>query len=320
MCLIRFKHDSKIKTVRLILESMRHGELEALRVRYKEGGRYFPEPFLWHVFHAFAEAACAMDSKRDWQAPGREGNPYDPDCCIVHGDIKHSNVLVSDPPGPLDWSNLLGSTYPAIKLIDFGLAEITGAQDHSNPGNFFWRCTPGFKPPEGVHFGVEWQKPVHGEGYRWPEGQICTYTEAAGLQEGDPNPGFHFTSAHNIWAFRKCMYDLLTLCELDEVDVAFGISLIPLADGHTQAHVQYAEDTYYANSQTVITDIMCAGGPEYSNTLQDLVMHCLAPNMNYRPTPEELLAATSAGFRRAQAGSIQRYGLEQVGRDGVRLG
>ena len=116
------------------------------------------------------------------------------------------------------------------------------------------------------------------------------------------------------------MYDLLTLGHLDEVDIAFGVSLICVEDGHTLANVNYDEAKYYAIGQTVLTDIITAAEPEYSNTLRDLVVHCLAPNMNHRPTSEELLAATSAGFCRSQAGSIQRYGLQQVGRDSVRLG
>ena len=138
---------------------MRHGELEALRVRYKQRGAFFPEPFLWHVFHAFAEAASAMDSNPNWYPPGGEDDPFPSDTCIVHGDIKHANILVSDPPGPLDLSNPLGSTYPSIKLIDFGLAEITGADDDSNPQTFFGDARRASNHPRAYTLGWNGRNP-----------------------------------------------------------------------------------------------------------------------------------------------------------------
>ena len=61
--IIRLKHHINFplqEIHRLYLEYCPHGDLFTLAMRYKRWRRYFPEPFLWHLFHQLSKAVLLM--------------------------------------------------------------------------------------------------------------------------------------------------------------------------------------------------------------------------------------------------------------------
>jgi len=117
--------------------------LRVLKNNYRAWNTYFPEEFLWHIFHGLSEAALALRT-----GPFRDrinGEIYGAaDAFVVHFDLKPENVFLGDP------SNEEGphfSNYPTVKMADFGLAKLTGPEDRENPRRYRGLGTPGYCPP-----------------------------------------------------------------------------------------------------------------------------------------------------------------------------
>lgn len=76
------------------------------------------------------------------------GQPYNPNWVMLHLDIKHNNILLSEPATKVqDGGTDPTSDYPGIKLGDFGLAVITGSNDPRNPRELWGVGTVGYMPP-----------------------------------------------------------------------------------------------------------------------------------------------------------------------------
>jgi serine/threonine protein kinase len=142
-----------------------YGDLGRIAMRYRAWGRYLPETFLWHVFHSMANVAREM-SRPPWVNYTNMKN-FPDNWSMIHFDLKPENILIgrkrrpdeagyaSPPPQSVLRPNLVdghadlepNDDFPPIKVTDFGLADITGAEDPQNPYNFFRTGTPAFMPP-----------------------------------------------------------------------------------------------------------------------------------------------------------------------------
>ena len=72
------------ETHRLYLEYAPHGDLFTLGIRYRRWRRYFPEPFLWHLFHELSKATLLLQ-KGNLPADEEAAPPIDYDRWTVRG-------------------------------------------------------------------------------------------------------------------------------------------------------------------------------------------------------------------------------------------
>lgn len=139
-----FKDNRPERLWRYYFEFAPHGDLRLLKTNYRAWNTYLPEEFLWHLFHGLATAALALAdgeyfSYRDGKQDGRMK-----DCFVVHFDLKPENVALGDP---IDEMPAHFSNYPVAKMMDFGLARLTGPADLYNPIGYWSLATAGYKPP-----------------------------------------------------------------------------------------------------------------------------------------------------------------------------
>jgi hypothetical protein len=135
---------------------------------------------------------------------------------------------------------------------------------------------------EQTHFTIDWQ--------RRPDGIAHLPTLPRKQRERTENlvmnPGYKFLSGHNVWAFGKLMYDLMTLSWPDELDGKM--------DRETTE-----EEYYHSLHQHAIREITTGKNPDYSPSLRQLIRECLHIEIGKRPTPLELLTRTTIGFSEA---------------------
>lgn len=138
-----FKNLPTARRWRFYLEYGEYGDFFTLLYSYMAWNAFFPEEFLWHVFHSFARAAVVMEEGPFTQLESEKPEPTK--WSVTHFDIKPDNVYMAKP----DESELF-KTYPTIKVADFGLAELTGEDDKHNPYFFRSKGTDGYKPPVSI--------------------------------------------------------------------------------------------------------------------------------------------------------------------------
>jgi serine/threonine protein kinase len=142
----RFKFYRGEQKYRFFMEYCPYGDLRRLRIRYRAKASRIPELFLWHLFHSLAQAISAM------QGPWSHfitGEAYPKDYHMLHMDLKHDNVFLGyeRPSNETRGEPILVNNYPTIKVGDFGLAVITGAEDADNPSALWATGTPDYMPP-----------------------------------------------------------------------------------------------------------------------------------------------------------------------------
>ena len=76
---------------RFYLEYCPHGDMATLLKRYRHFARFFPESFIWHVFHGLANAVFDLRYGRYTFPKRKEKSPSSADCEIVHFDLKPEN-------------------------------------------------------------------------------------------------------------------------------------------------------------------------------------------------------------------------------------
>jgi len=125
----------------LYLEYCDAGDLHDLIDRYAAHRTPVPESFLWHVFIQLAEAlAFIHDGWSIEDTPSAATRSRPAWNRVIHRDIKPANVFLI-----FRTHHRFQSSYPDIKLGDFGLAAVTTDPAHtadSYCGTFAW------KPPE----------------------------------------------------------------------------------------------------------------------------------------------------------------------------
>jgi serine/threonine protein kinase len=169
-----FKDNEAERLWRYYFEFADFGNLHDLKVNYMAWNTYLPEEFLWHVFHSLATAGLALGDSdfheyRDGTANLRLENWF-----VVHFDLKPQNVVLGKP---VDKMSSHFSNYPVVKMMDFGLARITGPADPNNPSGYWTRATPGHKPPVRLSETLLWQASVDYEtGTSTSDGSLATTT------------------------------------------------------------------------------------------------------------------------------------------------
>jgi serine/threonine protein kinase len=133
-----FKNFPSAGRSRFYLEYAPYGDLYKLMYSYRAWDTYLPEEFLWHIFCSFANAAVLMETGPFTHLEDREPIQWS----IIHFDIKPDNIFL----GRRD-ERAMPADFPAIKVADFGLADLTGQDDHNNPSVFQGKGTPGYIPP-----------------------------------------------------------------------------------------------------------------------------------------------------------------------------
>ncbi|KAK5121264.1 hypothetical protein LTR85_005430 [Meristemomyces frigidus] len=174
--------DDAEKVYTMYMNYCPHGDLLKLIRRFRANNDHFPEPFLWHVFLALAEAGLAMETGGQntnlpswWHWLLDRGAQQ-----IVHRDLKPSNIFL-DLKDPVHFKD-----YPTVQLGDFGLSCKTWRTDPLNPHILIdGGGTTGFKAPE-----------------------MRSYVDRATLQ---PIDRFQLLSHTNVWGFGMIMYCLVSL-------------------------------------------------------------------------------------------------------------
>jgi serine/threonine protein kinase len=128
-----FRAHQAEKLWRYYFEFAPFGNLHDLKINYMAWNTYLPEEFLWHIFHGLATAGLQLGGAEYWQY--RDGEPYAllEDHFVLHFDLKPQNVVLGDL---VDESPIHFSNYPVAKVMDFGLARITGPDDPENPRRY----------------------------------------------------------------------------------------------------------------------------------------------------------------------------------------
>ncbi|KAL8676114.1 MAG: hypothetical protein Q9186_007337 [Xanthomendoza sp. 1 TL-2023] len=189
--LVGYRRYPEIMAHRLYLEYCQHGDLEDLIDRYREKKQYFPEEFIWDVFHHLVNACKAMDRG---PSPAKQKHPEL--TTYVHRDIKLENIFLAAPKGyDVDGTPI----YPTAKLGDFGLAIATGEDDDQNPLRLREIGTPGYRAPE--------QKQPQEAQVNFPEDEREFVPQAVNWEW--PRLG----TPTNIWGVGVCIYKLLLLTD-----------------------------------------------------------------------------------------------------------
>jgi serine/threonine protein kinase len=144
-----FKDHQQENLWRFYFEYAPFGNLHDLKINYMAWNTYLPEEFLWHVFHGLATAGLQLAETVPWEhgpqwRRDNERAALQDDCFVVHFDLKPQNVVLGDlvDKMPTHFSN-----YPVAKMMDFGLARVTGPGDKENPTKYWGLATPGYQPP-----------------------------------------------------------------------------------------------------------------------------------------------------------------------------
>ncbi|KAL8672009.1 MAG: hypothetical protein Q9168_003514 [Polycauliona sp. 1 TL-2023] len=194
--LLGYRRYPKILAHRLYMEFCRHGEIYRLIKNYRKQKQYFPEEFIWDVFHHLLNAVKAMDS-----GPLKPKYPHL--TTYVHRDIKPQNIFLADPQRYDDGGIPI---YPTAKLGDFGLAIITGEDDPHNPWALKRFGTHGYQAPEQKYSEEDF------------DAMSVSAKERAELQDYAPTGVTqdwpHLGTHTNIWEVGACMYELMVLTQV----------------------------------------------------------------------------------------------------------
>ncbi|OCT47607.1 hypothetical protein CLCR_03390 [Cladophialophora carrionii] len=259
---------------RYYTEFCEFGTLESLRLRYKAWNKYFPELFLWHVFHCLAKGyldfvRARWRSLRNLDFGEQVDGQY-----LLHNDIKTENIFLATNPSRDEdtvW-------YPKPKIGDFGLATTTNAGEiNRNHAKAMQAGTPCWQPPE--------QRISQMNDYRhyyFHEDVHPDLKRTVGLDRR-----FHrIRQEANIWAIGAVMWNLVTL---DEIEV-LSDKVNRILSGGTAAARAFDGKNIMKRPDPVIEQ-------RYSPKLWDLVCECLRMKPGDRPPPSRLLSEIEIGMR-----------------------
>ncbi|KAJ9611256.1 hypothetical protein H2200_004439 [Cladophialophora chaetospira] len=269
----QYKVDSSY--CRYYTEFCEFGSLETLRLRYKAWNKYFPELFLWHVFHCFAKAY--LDFVRGpWRSLKHLNfGEIVPGQYFLHNDLKADNIFLAANPAK-DSDTIW---YPKPKIGDFGLSVTTHPLEiYTNYAKALQRGTPTWQPPE---IRIHEMKAMR---YYYFREDVHPELKQ---KVGDLDRRYHRVRPEaNVWALGAVMWSLTTLNEVDVLDnkvtkILYGDNPIARAFDHT--------------------NIIKRADPEitrrYSSKLWDLICQCLRMKPCDRPPPCRLLSEIEAGMQ-----------------------
>lgn len=138
-----FRSNRPSKLWRYYLSFAPHGDLRLLMNKYRGWNTYFPEEFLWQIFHGLANAVQTLEKGPfDDMATGTRlpaGEAW-----LLHLDLKPENIFLDDP---VDSPNYIFINYPTVKVGDFGIAQLSSPNDATNPTFLRYAGTEGYDPP-----------------------------------------------------------------------------------------------------------------------------------------------------------------------------
>ena len=288
----QYKYYVRGRRFRLYMEYAASGSLERIRRNYRAWDVYLPELFLWTVFHELATACRSMyRCPAQWRPysprPQDQQNPANQ---IIHMDLKADNVFIFDRQRP-NPNNVFPAEYPQVKVADFGLAQVTSAQDPSNPRDMWRAGDQTCQTPEQYEFGRRFgiPDPVNG-GY---------------------GPAFRFFERQNVWQVAKIIFDLMTLENPEHIP----LTIAPLAATHQvpiniligllqswQQPLNVPRQQGPGNPPQPVPRHHFMDWPDaynttvYSNELRALVWRCMKPRTRDRPNTLQLLNLTRNGL------------------------
>ncbi|EXJ59823.1 serine/threonine protein kinase [Cladophialophora yegresii CBS 114405] len=259
---------------RYYTEFCEFGTLEALRLRYKAWNKYFPELFLWHVFHCLAKGYLDFVRGR-WRSLGHLdfGQQVDGQY-LLHNDIKTENIFLATNPSK-DQDTVW---YPKPKIGDFGLATTTNAGDiNRNHAKALQKGTPFWQPPE--------QRISQMKAYRYYYFQEDVHRDLK-KKIGLDRRYHQIRQEANVWAIGAVMWNLVTLNEMDLLSDKVNQILY----GSTAAARAFDGTNIMKRPDPVTKQ-------RYSPKLWDLVCECLRMKPGDRPPPSRLLSEIETGMR-----------------------
>ncbi|KIW69466.1 hypothetical protein PV04_05342 [Phialophora macrospora] len=252
---------------RYYTEFCEFGTLETLRLRYKAWNKYFPELFLWHVFHCLAKGYLDFVRAR-WRSLKQLdfGEQIDGQY-LLHNDIKTENIFLATNPTRDEGT----VWYPKPKIGDFGLATTTNAGElYTNQAKVMQAGTPCWQPPE-KRIGYM-QAPRR---YYFQQDVHPNLKKEAGSERK-----FHrIRQEANIWAIGAVMWNLITLDEIETL--SHKVNLILYGSNATAG--AFDGTNIVKRPPPVIEQ-------RYSPKLWDLVCECLRMKPGDRPPPSRLIS------------------------------
>ncbi|KAK5073557.1 hypothetical protein LTR64_007307 [Lithohypha guttulata] len=315
---------------RLYLEYAPHGDLSTLRKRYKAFKMYFPEAFLWHVFHSLAKAAEQMGPYSG--IPDELRNVTDDLDAhqyldyLLHLDIKLDNIFLGyqEPyansrttggvqgtehrdqvperreqgPEHHQKDNPLPLPYPAVKLGDFGCAELTSRSDFENPrvlsgGTRHWR------PPE---------QHTRSHLYQSYDGHYGKAWGADDAPNGVAQP--KLTEKMTIWSIGKVLFDLSCLGDAKHFDALKAKTAEEYKNNGDSTIRDWHRDPFaYDHLMLVSSDPLKLRSP-YTQELTNLIRSCMHVIPAQRPSVRALVYRTSQHLRAAlsKSGPVENEG------------
>ncbi|EHY54144.1 hypothetical protein ABEF92_008341 [Exophiala dermatitidis] len=292
----RYKYISDTRTdkrgrIRMYLEFCPHGSLEHLRRLYRAWDQYFPEVFVWHIFHSLAVGCEALRQPPPVDTLGLEEDAFQQFVAddaeglyCLHMDLKPQNTLLAMGLGEE------GLDFPNPKISDFGMSEYTGRSDLRNPDNFWWRGTTAYKPTEQLFYGAEWRIPPNGAVLRTHDrrGKRVDFKRAKQAQREDNAThtvldDICFDHSLNVYGVGATMYSVATLCRTCK-----------LMDTRAKHYAKYRQ-----NGNHQISKVRTKVPGTYSSRLRRLIHRCLDPDPANRPSQVELMDETHRGLQLA---------------------
>jgi len=134
---------------RSFLELCDHGNLYGIILKYTAWGYHLPEAFIWWTFLQLMMACDTMGSAPDkpfsYENFAKFGDAWE-NSYMLHHDMKEENIFVKTQPEnkvtPLPYN-----TYPLVELADFGLSQVTAANDPFNEAKLMKSGTPMYFAP-----------------------------------------------------------------------------------------------------------------------------------------------------------------------------
>jgi serine/threonine protein kinase len=204
-----------------------NGTLEDLLRCYRVWNQYLPELFVWHVVHELSKAMLALSQPIHKTSLARTNPEFMENSWILHLDVKPANIFLGYPLasneelrtiynffsyGSISAKTDPISTYPRIKLADFGVADIEN-EDGPRPDR---GGTTTYMPTEQIKFGRHFS-----------------------IEHQPINPADPWTSATNIFGVGRIIYDFL-LRPSESLNQLLGVG--PEADKQ-----DYEEKSYIHN-------------------------------------------------------------------------